>query len=159
MPHPDDLPRFGKLGIVANGTPLWGCNEAMAMSRFGEERSRLYHAFKSWIDSGAVVVFGTDHPVSPYNPWPNLRAAITREEDGNKSPNPEQRLSREQSLRCYTINCAYMTFEENVRGSIEAGKLADFVVIDRDYMTIPSDEIGDTKVLMTVVGGEVVYEP
>jgi predicted amidohydrolase YtcJ len=159
LPHPDDLPRFGKLGIVANGTPLWGVNRVMAEVRFGKERSRLHHAFKSWIDAGAVVVFGTDYSVSPYNPWPNLRAAITRSESkGKPSFNSEQCLSREQSLRCYTINCAYMTFEENAKGSIEVGKLADFVVIDRDYMTIPADEIGDTKVLMTVVGGEIVHE-
>jgi predicted amidohydrolase YtcJ len=157
IPNPDDLPRYGKLGMVANGTPLWALGGVS--SRYGEERCHLFHAFKSWIDAGAVVVFGTDHPVSPYNPWPNLRAAITRSEGKGKPPfNPEQCLSREQALKCYTINCAYMTFEEGIKGSIEVGKLADFVVIDRDYMTIPADEIGDIKVLMTVVGGEVVHE-
>jgi hypothetical protein len=107
-----------------------------------------------------VISAGSDYSVSPYNPFWGLYAAITRQ-DRTGSPEggwyPAQRMTREEALRAYTNGGAYVMFAEDILGSIEAGKLADFIVIDRDYMTTPAENMWRTRNLMTVVGGEVVY--
>jgi predicted amidohydrolase YtcJ len=105
------------------------------------------------------VAAGTDSPVTPYPPFPSLWASIARCTEVKKTRLGEaQSVSREEAIRMYTINGAYITFEENVKGSIEPGKLADMVIIDRDILTCPIDDIKDTKVLKTILGGKTVYE-
>jgi len=113
-----------------------------------------------------VVAGGSDHmigydknnAVNPYNPFLNMWMCITRKMRDGRVFYPEERISREQALRMYTVGAAWMQFAEKDRGSIEVGKLADLVVIDRDFLTCPEDEIRSIEPVMTIVGGRVVYE-
>jgi len=157
----DDLARFAQLGIVASMQPKHATEDMLfAEDRLGPVRILGGYAWRDLLDSGVVIACGSDYGVSPYNPFRGLYAAVTRQDENSQPPGgwyPEQRMTREEALRCYTNGPAYVMFAEDILGSIEAGKLADFVVIDRDYMTIPVEEVFRTRVLMTVVGGEVVY--
>ena len=117
--------------------------------------------WQALLASGARVVNGTDAPVEPLNPIPSFYASVTRktlqgEPEGGFEP--EQKMTRAQALRSYTIDAAFGAFEENIKGSIEVGKLADFTVFSQDLMTIPETEILQTEVYITILGGEVVYE-
>jgi predicted amidohydrolase YtcJ len=112
------------------------------------------------LDSKANLVFGSDWYVAPPTPLMGIYAAVTRRTLDNKNENgwiPEQKITVEEALRAYTINGAYASFEENIKGSLEPGKLADFVVLEKDITTIPPPEIKDVTVLVTVVGGKAVY--
>jgi predicted amidohydrolase YtcJ len=112
------------------------------------------------LDLGVVVATGTDYSVSPYNPFYTLHAAVTRQDRNNNPPGgwiPEQAMTREEALRAATMGGAYAMFAEDILGSIEVGKLADFVVIPVDYMTISAEDIWKIEPEMTVIGGEVVY--
>jgi predicted amidohydrolase YtcJ len=112
------------------------------------------------LDLGVVVATGTDYSVSPYNPFYTLHAAVTRQDRNNNPPGgwiPEEAMTREEALRGATMGGAYAMFAEDILGSIEVGKLADFVVIPVDYMTIPAEDIWKIEPEMTVIGGEVVY--
>ena len=117
------------------------------------------------IDAGLVVVGGSDHmirfdpreAINPYHPFYGMWMAITRKTTGGIVLNPEQRVTREEALRMWTLNGAYNTFEEKLKGSIEPGKLADLVVISKDYLSCPANEIKDIEPLQTVVDGHVVY--
>jgi hypothetical protein len=120
---------------------------------------------RSLIDAGIIVVGGSDHMIrldardalNPYHPFFGMWMAVTRRTVDGRVLNPEQRVTREEALRMWTINGAYGTFEESLKGSIEPGKLADMVVISKDYLTCPEEEIRQIEALMTVVGGKVVY--
>jgi predicted amidohydrolase YtcJ len=117
--------------------------------------------WRDLIDTGAILVNGTDVPVEPVNPFASFYALVTRQtlagapEGGFE---PGQKISRAEALRAYTLNAAYAAFEEQEKGSLSPGKLADFVVLDRDIMTIPADKILATRVLTTYVSGQVVYQ-
>ncbi len=125
----------------------------------GDERSKWLKPHRAWIDEGIMVASGTDSPVTPYPPFVSLWASIARRtEINNIQMGTKQKVTREEAIKMYTINGTYLTFEENLKGSLEAGKLADMVIIDRDILTCPEDDIKDTKVLTTYLGGEVVYE-
>ena len=157
----DDLPRLAPLGIVASMQEVH-CTEDMlfAEDRLGPVRILGGYAWSSLLDTGVVIAGGSDYGVSPYNPFYGLHAAVTRQDRNNQPPGgwyPQECMTREEALRARTMGGAYVMFAEDILGSIEAGKLADFVVIDRDYMTCPAEDIWRIKVLMTVVGGEVVY--
>ena len=131
-----------------------------AEDRLGPVRILGGYAWRDLLDDGVVIAAGSDYSVSPYNPFYGLYAAVTRQDRNGQPPGgwyPAQRMTRKEALRAYTNGAAYVMFAEDILGSVEAGKLADFIVIDRDYMTIPAENIWRTKVLMTVVGGEVVY--
>jgi predicted amidohydrolase YtcJ len=158
---PEDLPRFGELGIVASMQPKHATEDMLfAEDRLGPDRILGGYAWRDLLDDGVVIACGSDYSVSPYNPFYGLHAAVTRQDQNNQPPGgwyPYQRMTREEALRCYTNGGAYVMFAEDILGSIEVGKLADFVVIDRDYMTVPAEDIWRIKVLTTVVGGEVVY--
>ena len=157
----DDIPRLAELGIVASMQPLHATEDMhFAESRLGPERMKGAYVWKKLLELGVVVATGTDYSVSPYNPFYTLHAAVTRQDRDNNPPGgwfPEQALSREEALRAATMAGAYVMHAEDILGSIEVGKLADFVVIPVDYMTIPAEDIWKIEPEMTVIGGEIVY--
>ncbi len=158
---PDDLPRLAELGIIASMQPLHATEDMhFAEARMGSERLKYAYIWSDLLDLGVPLATGTDYSVSPYNPFYTLHAAVTREDRNNNPPGgwiPEQALTREEALRTGTMGGAYAMHAEDILGSIEVGKLADFVVIPVDYMTIPAEDIWKIEPDMTVIGGEVVY--
>ena len=128
-------------------------------SRLGERRSQEgAYVWRSLIDAGAMVVNGTDAPVEDVDPIANFYASVTRKMNNGTAFYPEQRMTRREALRSYTINGAYAAFEEDIKGSLTPGKLADITVLSRDITTIPEAEILDTEVVYTIVDGEVRYD-
>ncbi len=158
---PGDVPRLKELNILAAMQPLHATEDMnFAQARIGSERLKYAYIWSDLIDLGVHVSTGTDYSVSPYNPFYTLHAAITRQDRENNPAGgwyPEQAMTREEALRAATIEGAYQMFAEDILGSIEKGKLADFVVIRVDYMTVPAEEIWKIEPEMTVIGGEVVY--
>ena len=156
-----DIPRFSKLGVIASVQPYHCIDDGVwAEKRIGRERIKYTYPFKSFLDAGVIVCFGTDWYVAPLNPLLGLYAAVTRRTLDNKNPNgwiPEQKISIEDAIKCYTINSAYAGFEENIKGSIEVGKLADLIVLSDDILTIDPVKIKDAKVEMTVFDGKIIY--
>jgi predicted amidohydrolase YtcJ len=157
----EDVPRLAKLGIVASMQPLHATEDMhFAASRMGSKRLKYAYIWRDLLDRGVVIATGTDYSVSPYNPFYTLHAAVTRQDRSNNPPGgwiPGQAMTREEALRAATMGGAYVMFAEDILGSIEAGKLADFVVIPVDYMTVPAADIWKIEPEMTVIGGEVVY--
>ena len=128
-------------------------------ARVGPERAKGAYAWASLLKTGVRIAGGSDFPVERHNPFLGIYAAITRQDlDGQPAGgwHPEQRMTREEVLRSFTLDAAYAAFEEHLKGSLEPGKLADFILIDRDVMTCPPREIANTRVLRTVIGGEPV---
>ncbi|MFT5422610.1 MAG: putative amidohydrolase YtcJ [Phycisphaerales bacterium] len=159
---PADIPRFAQLGVIPSMQPKH-CTSDMRWvdARVGPERAKGAYAWRSLTDSGAPIVAGSDFPVEPHNPFLGFHSAVTRQNGDSYPPggwHPEQKLTRMETLKAFTINAAYAAFEENTKGTLEPGKLADFIVIDRDVMTCPEAEILETRVLTTILGGQVVYE-
>lgn len=159
---PADVPRFASLGIIPSMQPTH-CTSDMRWiaDRIGESRCSFAYAWRSLLDSGVRIPGGSDAPVESVAPLPGIYAAVTRQDRAGRPAggwHPEQRASREEALRMFTIDAAYAAFEEDVKGSLAAGKLADMVVLSKNIMTIPAPEILDTKVEMTILGGKVVYE-
>ncbi len=157
----EDVPRLAELGIVASMQPLHATEDMhFAEARIGPERLKYAYIWSDLLDLGVVVATGTDYSVSPYNPFYTLHAAVTRQDRDNTPPGgwiPEQAMTREEALWAATMGGAYAMFAEDILGSIEVGKLADFVVIPVDYMAIPAEDIWKIEPDMTVIGGEVVY--
>jgi len=156
---PEDIPRFEELGVIAAMQPIHCTSDGPWVPlRIGDERSRTgAYVWRSLLDSGAVIVGGTDVPVESEDPIPDYRAAVTRMMNNGVAFYPEQSMTREEALRARTIDAAYAAFEEDIKGSLEVGKLADVTVLSQDILTIPDEEILDTKVLYTIVGGKVRY--
>ncbi len=157
--NPSDLPRFAKLGVIASMQAVHCTSDGpWVPERLGTERSAEgAYLWRALIDSGAVVTNGTDAPVEDVDPIPNFYAAVTRRMHNGKLFYPEQRMTRQEALRAYTANNAYAAFEEDRKGTLSLGKLADVTVLSRDILTIPEEEILETTVLYTIVGGEVAY--
>ncbi|KAI0930719.1 hypothetical protein AcW1_003666 [Taiwanofungus camphoratus] len=159
-----DMARFGDLGVIASIQPTHAISDMwFAEERLGPERVKGLYAFRSIIDHGARVTLGSDFPVEDINPLASYYAAVTRVSLDGTSPHgpggwfPEQRMTREEVLRGMTIDPAYASFTEDKLGSIQPGKHADFVVLSQDIMTVPIDNILDTKVVSTVIDGKPVY--
>ena len=163
--HPDDISRFKALNVIAVFQPLWAYPDQyikeLTLPVLGPNRSKWNYPIRNVELTGAVISAGSDWSVTSLNPFHAMEVAITRQEPGNpsgESLNKEQAISLESILRAYTLGGAYSLFKENELGSIEKGKLADLVILDRNLFTIPSYDIHNTKVLMTIFNGEIVYK-
>ncbi len=160
--HPDDIPRFGKLNVIPAMQAIhMSSDRPWAIERLGEQRIKEgAYVWQKLLQSGAKIVNGTDTPVEPINPLACFYASVTRKTlKGEPAGGYEadQKMTREEALRSYTYDAAYGAFEENIKGSIEPGKLADFTIFSKDIMTIPENEILSTEVMSTIVGGKVVF--
>ena len=160
--RPKDFARFARLEVIASVQPYHAIDDGRwAEGRIGHERCKTTYAFKTFIDNGVKLCFGSDWTVAPLNPLLGIYAAVTRRTTDGKNPEgwfPEQKITVQEAVEAYTINNAYAAFEENEKGSIEKGKLADFVVLSDNIFTIDPVNIESTKVVMTVVGGKIVFE-
>jgi predicted amidohydrolase YtcJ len=159
---PADIPRFAAVGVIASMQPYHAIDDGRwAEKVIGAERAKTTYAFRSLLDSHARVVFGSDWFVAPPTPLEGIYAAVTRRTLDDKHPDgwiPEQKIKVDEALRAYTIDAAYASFDEGIKGSLERGKLADLVLIDRDITRIAPETIRDAKILATIVGGRIVYE-
>ncbi len=155
---PADIPRFAKLGVIPSMQPSHAISDLFfAPSRLGMERLAGAYAWQSFLKSGSIICGGSDAPVERGEPMIEFYAAISRKSIKGKSGegwHPEQAVSREDALKMFTIWPAYAAFEENDKGSIEVGKLADFTVLSNDIMKVPEPEILKTRCVMTVIAGE-----
>ncbi len=161
------IARMKAMGVVADAQPAWFYKDADAMLNIlGQDRIHDYHPYRSLIDAGVVVSAGSDHMVrfddrtsiNPYSPWLAMWTMVTRRTERGSVIEPGQAITREEALRSYTVNNALATFSEQEKGSLTPGRLADFIVLDRDYFSCPEDEIRDIRVLKTVVGGKAVWQ-
>lgn len=151
--------RLHELQVLVDGNPPFVYWIGSWFAKYGPERVRWAYPAKSYIDSGVIEAAGSDVPVTPLNPWWGIWAAIARKElESGQVLASEERISVKQALTLYTRNGAYAGFEEDSKGSLEAGKLADFIVIDRDVLSVPTDELKDAKVLQTFISGRCVYD-
>jgi predicted amidohydrolase YtcJ len=156
-----DIPRFASLGVIASMQPTHCISDKkFCEKRIGPERAKGAYAWKSLAKAGAVLAFGTDYQVEPLNPMEGLYASVTRKDRLGESGDgwhPEQKISMEDAIRYYTLGSAYAQFMEDRKGMIKTGFLADIVIVDKDLLTIPENEIMKTKVDYTITGGKVVY--
>ncbi len=158
--HPDDVPRFRELDIIASMQPIHATQDMYLADRYWGERARLSYAWRSLLRAGGRLAFGSDAPVESMNPLVGIHAAVTRQRaDGEPGEGwyPEQRLTVAEAVHGYTLGAAYASGTERDRGSVTVGKLADLVVLSGDIFEIPPQEILDTRVVATVFDGEIVY--
>lgn len=158
---PADIPRFRKLGVIASMQPYHAIDDGRwAEKRLGSVRIKSGYVFRSLLDTGATLVFGSDWYVAPLSPILGIHAAVTRQTIDGKNPDgwiPEQKITVEEAVRGYTTAGAYAEFGENIKGSLEAGKFADVVVLSQNIFQVDPTEIQNTKVIHTIVGGNVVF--
>ncbi len=157
--HPDDIPRFGELGVIAAMQGVHATSDGpWVIPRLGERRAREgAYVWRSLWETGAVISNGTDAPVEDVDPIASYYATVSRKLNDGSVFFPEERLSRMEALQTYTIKAAYAAFEEEIKGSLTPGKLADITVLSKDILTIPEGEIPTTDVVHTIVGGKVMY--
>jgi predicted amidohydrolase YtcJ len=159
--RPQDIPRFGRLGVVASVQPYHLVDDGRWIEhRIGPVRIRSTYPFRTLLDTHAVLGFGSDWTVATLDPIQGIAAAVTRRTSDGKNPGgwvPEQKITLAEALRAYTWGNAYANFTETHRGTLAAGKWADITVLDKDLFAIPVDSIGTARATMTVVGGKVVY--
>lgn len=157
----EDIPRFRDIGVIASVQPYHCIDDGVwAKKRIGPERIKYTYPFRSFLDAGVKLCFGTDWSVAPLNPILGIYAAVTRRTLDDLNPDgwvPEQKISVEEAIKCYTINSAYAAFEENIKGSIELGKLGDMVVLDQNIFEVNPADIKFINVDMTVFGGKIIY--
>jgi len=159
--HPDDLPRFAAMDVIASVQPTHATSDMpWAEDRLGEDRIQGAYAWNSLKESGARLAYGSDFPVEDVDPIEGFHAAVTRQ-DASGMPEggwlPQERTSRETTLHAFTLGAAYAAFQEQEIGSLEPGKKADFVILSQDIMQVPADDLLDTSVISTYVGGTLVY--
>ncbi|MEA2062576.1 MAG: amidohydrolase family protein [Gemmatimonadota bacterium] len=156
------MPRFAELGVIASMQPAHCSTDlTYAESRLGRERCRYAYAWRSILEAGGRIAFGTDCSMKPMDPMEGLYAAVSRRsKDGLPAGGwfPEEKLTMEEAIELYTLGPAYASFEEHLKGSIEPGKLADMAVLSQNLFEIPEDRIMDTRVVYTVFDGKIVYE-
>ena len=159
--HPDDIERFAVQDVIASMQPYHAIDDGRwAEKVIGPERIKTTYAFRSLLDSNARVAFGSDWSVAPASPIEGIYAAVTRRTIDGANPEgwvPEQIITVEEALKAYTVDGAYASFEEDIKGAIKVGMLADLVLLDRDLTAIAPETIAETKVVTTIVGGEIVY--
>ena len=155
-----DIPRFGKLGVIASMQGIHATSDApYVLARLGPARAEEgAYVWQKLMKTGAVIANGSDAPVEDINPIPSYYASVSRRTKDGSVFFPDQRMSRMEALRSYTINVAFAEFDEGIKGSLKPGKLADVTVFSKDLLTVPEEEIPSTKVLYTIVGGQVAYE-
>jgi hypothetical protein len=160
--RPQDIARFGKLGVIASVQPYHAYDDGRwAEKKIGKERVRYTYPFKSLLDGGAVLAFGSDWTVAPLDPISGIYAAVTRATSDGKNPGgwvPEEKISLDDAIKGYTTGGAYAEFAEKDKGTIQSGKLADIIVLDKDLFKIPAEQFMDVKVVLTIVGGKVVHD-
>ncbi len=160
---PSDIPRFAQLHVIASMQPYHLIDDGRwAEKRIGPERAKTTYAFRSLLDSGATLAFGSDWDVAPMNVLMGIYGAVTRRTLDGKHPNgwvPEQKITVAEAVHAYTMGSAYASFDDKIKGSIEPGKLADLVVLSDDIFSIDPVKIADTKVWMTLFDGAIVVEP
>ncbi|UCE81391.1 MAG: amidohydrolase [Methanobacteriota archaeon] len=151
----EDVPRFKRLGVIASMQPMHAApiTDSVYVRAAGQERMRSSFPWRALDEAGAVLAFSSDWSVADLNPLPEIQAAVTR----NWSDDSQRTVTLEKAIEAYTLNGAYAAFEEDVKGSIQEGKLADFVILSDNLFDMEPDEIGGAEVLLTVVGGKVVY--
>ena len=154
-----DIPRFGQLGVIASMQGIHATSDApFVVLRLGPKRAEEgAYVWQKLMKSGAMIANGTDAPVEDIDPVPSFYASVSRKLKDGSVFYPDQRMSRMEALRSYTINAAYAAFDENIKGSLRPGKLADITVFSKDLMTIAEDDIPSARVLYTIVGGKVEY--
>jgi predicted amidohydrolase YtcJ len=159
--HPNDLNRLAELNVIASMQPIHATSDMDMADRYWGRRARYSYAWRTMWDSGALVVFGSDAPVERIDPLPGLHAAVTRRRaDGRPGPDgwyPEQRLQLWQAVYAFTTAAAITGGQSATRGMIAPGKLADLTVFDRDLFAIPADELLETRIAATIVGGDFRY--
>ncbi len=160
------IKKMSELGVYANLQPAWFYKDADAMEYIlGKERIKTFHPNRSMIDAGVMINGGSDHMVkwdadasiNPYNPFLAMYTMVTRTTERGTIIEPSEAITREEALKTYTINNAFASFEESLKGSIEPGKLADMAVLTDDILTCPADKIREIESVMTIVGGKIVY--
>ncbi len=158
--HPDDIPRFGQLGVIASMQGIHCTSDGpWVIKRLGEKRAEEgAYVWQKLMKTGAVICNGTDAPVEDVNPIACYYATVSRKTWEGSLFYPDQRMSRMEALRSYTINGAFASFQEDILGSLTPGKLADIAVLSKDIMTVPEEEIPTAEVLYTIVGGKIVYQ-
>lgn len=157
---PLDIPRFGKLGVIPAMQGIHCTSDApYVVARLGQQRAQQgAYAWRSLRETGAVIVNGTDAPVEDVNPIPSYYASVTRKLADGSFFFPDQHMTRQEALRSYTLDAAYGAFEEELKGSLEPGKLADIVILSHNPLTVPADSILAIRVRTTILGGNIVYE-
>ena len=160
--RPEDFARFAQLGVIASVQPYHAIDDGRwAEKRIGHERAKTTYAFRTFLDQGVRLAFGSDWTVAPLNPMIGLYAAVTRATLDGKNPNgwfPEQKLTLKEAIEAYTMGSAFAEFREKEKGSLTPGKLADVVVLDTDLFSVAPEKVKDAAVRYTIVGGKVVYE-
>jgi hypothetical protein len=158
----EDIPRFAELGVIAAMQPIHATSDMnMAEDRLGPERILGGYAWRRLLDSGAIIASGSDFPVEKANPFLGLYAAVTRQDAASLPAGgwyADQALTRAEALHSFTLAAAFAAHQEDRLGSLEVGKWADFIIVDRDYFTIPAADIDDIQVIQTWVGGQLVFD-
>jgi predicted amidohydrolase YtcJ len=166
FPSENNLQRCKALGVCADVQPIWLYKDGTTLLKvLGKERMRWFHPYKSWLEY-TTIGGGSDHMIkvdaleatNPWDPWLGMAITLTRTTERGDELGQDECLTREQAIRLYTINNAYLNREEKTKGSLERGKLGDLIVIDRDILTCPAKDVAKTQVIYTIVGGKVVYE-
>ena len=162
MVHLDDIPRFKELAVLPSMQPTHATSDKnMAEARIGKERLKGAYAWQTFLRQGSKVVSGSDFPVELANPFYGLHAAVTRQDRDNLPEQgwlPHESLTLEQALKSFTLDAAYGAHQEQKLGSLQQGKWADFILVDRDIFAIPAEDLWKTKVLETWVAGKPMYQ-